>query len=136
MTEVSMKITEMSDFRFVAEYVACAKRPEALEQLFSDRENTIKHPEEFLDLMSEISTDKRYLKIKELLSEEEKENMTMCVMVDKFWGEGRTAGIEEGINNLNKLNAALISDSRIDDLLRAAFDDKYQKQYMKEYGLL
>ena len=56
--EIREKLT--SDFRLIAEYAARRQDPELLEELLEDKVHTIKHPEEFLDMLSEVASDKRY----------------------------------------------------------------------------
>lgn len=49
--------------------------------------------------------------------------------------EGIEQGRGEGEDRLNRLNLMLITDSRQDDLERAARDKKYREQLYREYGL-
>ena len=88
--EIREKLT--SDFRLIAEYAARRQDPELLEALMEDKVHTIKHPEEFLDMLSEVAKDKQYKEVKEKLMVEEEENVTMCVIADKLVKRG----IEQG----------------------------------------
>ena len=63
--EIREKLT--SDFRLIAEYAARRQDPELLEELLEDKVQTIKHPEKFLDMLSEVASDKRYKNAKEKL---------------------------------------------------------------------
>lgn len=97
--EIRQKMT--SDFALIAEYVARKKDAERLEELMSDNEHIIKHPEEFLDLLSEVANDEQYKSAREKLQNEEKENVTMCVIADKLVSKGIEQGIEQVFLNLS-----------------------------------
>ena len=93
--EVRQRMT--SDFRFVVEYLACRNRPEEMKKFMSDNERVIRHPVEFLDVMSELASDGRYKIIRNQLIEQEKaghkkEDLTMWKIEDEI--ENR--GIEKG----------------------------------------
>ena len=92
--EVRKKLT--SDFGLIAEYVAGKQDPERLEALMQDNVHTIKHLEEFLDLLSEVAKDKQYKEVVEKLSKANKEDVTMCVIADKLVNKGREQGLERG----------------------------------------
>ena len=55
------------------------------------------HPEEFLEMLSEVANDKRYKNAKEKLLKNEEENVTMCVIAEKLENRGIQKGIEQGI---------------------------------------
>jgi hypothetical protein len=46
--------------------------------------------------------------------------------------DGRVEGIEEGIDNVNKLNSYLLEAGRIDDLKKATNDKAFQKKLIDE----
>lgn len=93
--EIRERLT--SDFRMIAEYVACRNQPKKLDQFLSDNKYKIKHPEAFLDMLSEVSSDTRYRKAKELLTEKErKEGVTMCEGLDRLENRGVEKGIKQG----------------------------------------
>lgn len=89
-----------SDFRLLAEYVALKDDLEMLTHYMREQNQPIRHPEEFLDVLSTVSGDKRYRSIqKQILErvEDGEEEVTMCVLIDEFENRGRQKGIEEGI---------------------------------------
>lgn len=49
-----------SDFRLVTEYLAYKNDPEELEKFMENTCREIKHPEEFLDIMSEVASDNAF----------------------------------------------------------------------------
>lgn len=50
--------------------------------------------------------------------------------------DGKAEGKAEGMNLLNSLMKLLIRDNRYDDLKRAVEDPDYQKELIKEYGII
>ena len=54
---------------------------------------------------------------------------------DYVRNEGWNAGVSEGEDRLNHLNASLIADNRLEDLERAIQDKEYREQLYKQYGL-
>ena len=84
--EVREKLT--SDFRLIAEFAARKQNTEQLEALVADKVHTIRHLEEFLELLSEVANDKRYKNVKEKLDEKKEENVTMCVIAEKLENRG------------------------------------------------
>ena len=111
--EVREKLT--SDFRLIAEYAARKQDPDQLEELMEDKVHTINHPEEFLDMLSEVANDKRYKNAKEKILKNEEENVTMCVIAEKLENRGIQKGIEQGIERGQVLLIKnLIEDGRLE----------------------
>ncbi len=50
--------------------------------------------------------------------------------------EGRIEGRMEGENRVNELNSLLLQNKRYEDLERATKDYEFQKQLMREYGII
>lgn len=50
--------------------------------------------------------------------------------------EGRKEGIKEGTTQINALNVKLAEVGRVDDIVKSSSDQEYQKQLLKEFGLL
>ena len=50
--------------------------------------------------------------------------------------QGRSEGLEQGMEKINILNQKLIMDKRNDDLLRSFKDKEFQKKLLEEYGIL
>jgi len=82
-----------SDFRLIAEYVANKGNPKELRKMMQDHSHPIRHPEEFLDALSEVASDRRFQEIKEQMSEEKKEEgIYMCTILDEYWEKGTADG--------------------------------------------
>ena len=87
-----------SDFRLLAEYAALKNNPEGLKQYMENQKQVIRHPEEFLDVLSTVSGDRRYRSIqKQIVERAEKEDVTMCVLIDEWENKGIQIGLEKGI---------------------------------------
>lgn len=92
--EVRGRLT--SDFWLVAEFVACQNKPKELDKLLADKKFVIKHPEEFFDLLSEITSDRRFLQVKKMLTEQEKiGGVTMCDGLDRIEKRGEKRGAKK-----------------------------------------
>lgn len=115
--EVRGRLT--SDFRLIAEYLACKDDKEQLEAVMADQFHTIRHPEEFLDALSAISGDPRYRKLAQDLKDHLKENdtcqqnnlrkehFTMYMIAEELENRGIERGIEQGIRAMIQLCADL-----------------------------
>lgn len=86
-----------SDFRIVAEYLACKKDGEKWHD-FLNSTKEIRHVEELLNLLWELSGDERYeILCNKLRSEKVKEKWTMCELAEVLESRGIEMGIEKGI---------------------------------------
>lgn len=67
-------------------------------------------------------------------------NQAMKEAKETGWETGREVGREEGEkigeNRVNKLHSLLLQNKRYDDLERSTKDYEFQKQLMREYGIL
>ena len=73
--------------------MACKNNPEEMKAFMSDNERVIRHPEEFLDAMSEVASDGRYKIIREQMRNKEndcerEENVTMWKIEDEIENRG------------------------------------------------
>ena len=93
--EVRERLT--SDFRLIADYFVGKKDKASLKKLFADQTHKIKHPEEFLDVLSEVASDVQYKELKKILTKEQKEELTMCIIADELVGQGRIEGRQAGL---------------------------------------
>jgi len=85
-----------SDFRLIADYVACRKEPEKLKKLMTEQDQPIRHPEEFLDVLSEVAGNSHFKEMKKHMSKEKKEGgismrTALDVLMDEKWEEGWNA---------------------------------------------
>jgi len=86
-----------SDFRLIADYVACRKEPEKLKKLMAEQDQPIRHPEEFLDVLSEVAGNSHFREMKKkLINEEKGEEISMRtaldILMDEKWKEGWDEG--------------------------------------------
>jgi flagellar biosynthesis/type III secretory pathway protein FliH len=85
-----------SDFRHIADYLACKGDKEKLQKFRKDETRIVKHPEEFLDMMDAFAGTTTYKAVKKTLEEKKGEEQKMCVLYDMVFGEGKEAGFSEG----------------------------------------
>jgi hypothetical protein len=85
-----------SDFRHIADYLACRGDKEKLREFRRDETRIIKHPEEFLDMMDAFAGTTTYKAVKKTLEKREGGEQKMCVLYDMVFGEGKEAGYSEG----------------------------------------
>ena len=87
-----------SDFRLVAEYVAREDDEEKLDQFFRENRQEIRHEEEFLDIMGELTGKKYHREILKTIKEEKgtEGGIRMFDLITKYEEKGRLKGKEEG----------------------------------------
>lgn len=87
-----------SDFRHIADYLACAGNREESWQYISDESREIRHPEEYLDMMAAFSNDTRFARIKETVlgkRKEGEERVTMFSIAEELESIGMKKGASE-----------------------------------------
>ena len=131
-----------SDFRIVAEFFAAQKRG----QKYLGSRKKIRHVDEMLKFMKVFTDDDRFLKV--TLYDKQNEDVNMCMILDQIEEEGRQKGIaegrktgreegkKEGILLLSDLITILMKQGKMEELQRAAQDQAYCEQLLKEYQLL
>lgn len=131
-----------SDFRIVAEFFAAQKRG----QKYLGSRKKIRHVDEMLKFMKVFTYDDRFLKV--TFENEQKGDVNMCMILDQIEEEGRQKGIaegrktgreegkKEGILLLSDLITILMKQGKMEELQRAAQDQAYCEQLLKEYQLL
>ena len=89
-----------SDFRIVAEYLACRDNKEKWIE-FLENTKEIRHVEELLDVIWELSGDENYRILREKIVKKEirKEKWTRCEMIQSVLRAGREQGIKEGMQS-------------------------------------
>lgn len=97
--EVRARLT--SDFRLIAEYAANRNNPEKILQMMNNKDLKIRHPEEFLDALSEVAGDKRYQDAKKIIGEtgekeEAKMDKVLDIILEKRVGEYEERAREKG----------------------------------------
>jgi hypothetical protein len=61
--------------------------------------------------------------------------MTLYMRDQENIEKGKEIGEKHGKELLNLLNQKLVSDQRIDDLVRSTTDPEFQKKLLEEYGI-
>lgn len=118
-----------SDMRIVVDYLAEGKN-------YLPTRQKIVHLEAVLLMLKALTGDVRYEEIiPELQEEQEKGDVSMCELLDKYENRGKAIGIAQGMERVNELIRRLIGDGRSGEISRAVSDREYQKQLFLEYGL-
>lgn len=123
-----------SDMRIVVDYLAEKDN-------YNPSTQRIAHPEALLMMLEALTGDKRYLKIIEILTEEEKKGeVNMCELLDKYENRGIEKGIQKGIqqgeSRFALLSQKLLNSNRIEDLRKASANKRYRNQLYKEFGMI
>ena len=119
-----------SDMRVVVDYLAEGKD-------YVPTNQKLKHPEALLQMLQNLTGDKRYLQILCHMRENEKKEggVTMCELLDRYWNDGEKKGMQKGMQCVNELIQRLIRDGRGAEIERMASDRAFQTSLLKEYGL-
>lgn len=124
--EVRMRFT--SDMRIVVDCLA--ERGE-----YKPTNQPILHTEAFLLMMCALTGDYRYEWLISHMEKKEKEEITMCELLDKYEARGMEKGIEKGETLLAKLMEYLFRENRVADARLVATDVEARKKLYHEYGL-
>lgn len=99
----------------------------------ADNKQIIRHPEEFFDLLETITSDKRFLEAKEMLTEEErKEGVTMCDGLDRI--ENR--GIEKGKESMLQLVQCMMENGETGLIPELSRKPELLQEMYQKYNLL
>lgn len=87
-----------SDFRIVAEYLACKGNIEKWEEFLKEN-HPIRHVEALLDVLGALSKNEMYYALLESIQKKEieKEDWNMCYVIDEYMRRGMEKGIEKGM---------------------------------------
>lgn len=82
-----------SDMRIVVDYLA-------EQENYQPTTQKIKHPEALMFMLKSLTGDDRFSKILEQLEDGEKgkEGITMCELLDRYWNDGVSKGMERGLS--------------------------------------
>ena len=124
-----------SDFRLIADYLAYKNKPEQLKQFMNENGHKICHPEEFLDVMSEVASDGRYKRIKEQVLQrvEKKGELTMCIIAEELENKGIELGrIQEAIEAFQECERSW-EDTYARIILKFSLSEEEANGYMEKY---
>ena len=90
-------------------------------------------------MLKAISGDERYEQLIPEYNNQEKGDITMCALLDKYEAMGMEKGIEKGIEKgesfFAKLMESLFRDKRMEDAMLVLTDTEARKRLYKEYGI-
>lgn len=123
-----------SDFWHVANYLASQKDKKRRQKFCENKEHSIVHRGELLDVLYALSNDERYLVVREKIVNREGE-VNMCILADELDRRGMRRGVKQGTDRVNRLTLCLAADGRMTEIVQAAKDIQFQEQLMKEYQI-
>ncbi|MCI7796426.1 MAG: hypothetical protein MR528_09010, partial [Lachnospiraceae bacterium] len=88
-----------SDFRLIAEYLACGNDERRLRRFLQADKQVIRHTEEVLGMMKEFTNNREYRDISRILNKEEKKKggLQMLDIAKIYKNEGINQGITRGV---------------------------------------
>lgn len=86
-----------SDFRIIADYMACYDDEKKLVEEWMENRQVLIHPEQLLDLLTALSSDRRMKDMrKALFVLKDKEEINMCLLMDIIERDYMQKGLQEG----------------------------------------
>ena len=133
-----------SDFRHIADYLACAGDREESWQYISDESREICHPEEYLDMMAAFSNDARFARIKATVLSKRNEGegrVTMFSIVDELENIGRQKGVKEGMEKgasekSRKIICTMLRDEQSPELISKYTEEPVEYVYQVKQEML
>ncbi|MCM1121679.1 MAG: Rpn family recombination-promoting nuclease/putative transposase [Eubacterium sp.] len=131
-----------TDVKQVFDFIRCAEDKKALQELVEKDDYYKNMEEDAFDVVSRYTNTAGLVEVKEYYRKEGGINMCKAITdwLEESKEEGREAGIEEGrqqeAERFSRLILLLSEQDRMDDLVRAAKDEKYRKRLLrKELGI-
>ena len=123
-----------TDVRQVFEFIRCAEDKHALYKLVEQDDYYKNMEEDAFDVVSHYANAAELLAVKDYYGKEGKVNMCKAIrdLMEDSRAEGRAEGREEGADRINQLIILLSEQGRMDDIVRAAKDRKYQERLFRE----
>lgn len=123
-----------TDVRQVFDFIRCSEDKHALCKLVEQDDNYKNMEEDAFDVVSHYANAAELLGVKENYGKEGKVDMCKAIrdLMDDSREEGRAEGREEGADRINQLIILLSEQGRMDDIVRAAKDRKYQEKLFRE----
>ncbi|MCM1244615.1 MAG: Rpn family recombination-promoting nuclease/putative transposase [Roseburia sp.] len=119
----------VTDLKEVFGFLMRQNDREALRNYVDDHEEFTHLRQDAYDVIASLSGTRGFVIKKQTVKA--KGEMNMCLAIDEMVQDG----VEKGIGKINLLNARLIADGRVEDVVRSAADHILQKKLMEEYGI-
>ena len=117
-----------SDFRLVADFLVQKRTKKE----YTPPEDTIRHVDEMLKLLSAITGDLRYHEVMEQFDQRERGEITMCSVMDRAIEKGRKEGIREGIRE-GMREGSLEKEQTTMLVIQAIREGKSDEQIFRSY---
>ena len=119
-----------TDVRHVFDFIRCSEDKHALYKLVEQDDYYKNMEEDAFDVVSHYANAAELLAVKDYYGKEGKVNM--CKAIRDLMEDSRAEGREEGADRINQLIILLSEQGRMDDIVRAAKDRKYQERLFRE----
>ncbi|MBD5476175.1 MAG: transposase [Lachnospiraceae bacterium] len=119
-----------TDVRHVFDFIRCSEDKHALYKLVEQDDYYKNMEEDAFDIVSHYANAVELLEVKDYYGKEGK--VDMCKAIRDLMEDSRAEGIEEGADRINQLIILLSEQGRMDDIVRAAKDRKYQERLFRE----
>lgn len=134
-----------TDVRQVFDFIRCAKDKKALQELVENDDYYRNMEEDAFDVVSRYTNMVKLIETKEYYRKEGRVDMCKAIMDwleesrEEGREEGRQQGKEQGMRQeaerFNQMIILMAEQDRMDDLVRAAKDKKYQERLFEELNL-
>lgn len=134
-----------TDVRQVFDFIRCAKDKKAFQELVENDDYYRNMEEDAFDVVSRYTNTAKLIETKEYYRKEGRVDMCKAIMDwleesrEEGREEGRQQGKEQGMRQeaerFNQMIILMAEQDRMDDLVRAAKDKKYQERLFKELNL-
>ncbi|MDE6845475.1 MAG: Rpn family recombination-promoting nuclease/putative transposase [Lachnospiraceae bacterium] len=122
-----------TDVRQVFDFIRCAKDKKALQELVEKDDYYKNMEEDAFDVVSRCTNTVKLIETKEYYRKDGR--VDMCKAIMDWLEESREEGIQQEAERFNQLIIFLAEQDRMDDLVRAAKDQKYQERLFRELNL-
>ena len=119
-----------TDVRHVFDFIRCSEDKHALYKLVEQDDYYKNMEEDAFDVVSHYANAAELLEVKDYYGKEGK--VDMCKAIRDLMEDSRAEGREEGADRINQLIILLSEQGRMDDIVRAAKDRKYQERLLRE----
>ncbi len=119
-----------TDVRQVFNFIRCAEDKKALHRLVEQDDYYKNMEEDAFDVVSHFANAMELLEVKDYYGKEGK--VDMCKAIKELIEDGREEGSRAEAERFNQLIILLSEQGRLDELVRAAKDRKYQERLFRE----
>ena len=124
-----------SDFRLIAEYIACGNDKEKLNRFFRENRQVIRHEEEFIDVMNALTGKRAGKEMLKTIKEKKREETGGIRVIDLFEmyeNEGIKKGVRQGVRQGMRKGVRKGVKKGLERGIRAVISDNRDNHVSKE----